>query len=197
MDSFFFLQSITDVFGGRSRDRGSSGDRAVRDIGSAFETERSDLMLFWTLMLEGVPGIVNPSPLRANKGGGISCRVADGDCRAVSCWRNFVQQICGDHSTRSRCNSAPASRSRSGLDRLHRRPGPCMPRRPIAETRRYPFSGQAFRNRTKSSSIRDSWASNCAGWPSPSIYLSAGAAMGNIGHKAAAKSSSLGWVGVM
>jgi hypothetical protein len=28
-------QSITDVFGGRNRDRGSSGDWAVQDIGSA------------------------------------------------------------------------------------------------------------------------------------------------------------------
>ncbi len=34
-----FSQSIPDVFGGRSRDRGSSGDWAVQDIGSAVESE--------------------------------------------------------------------------------------------------------------------------------------------------------------
>ncbi len=39
MDSFF-SQSIPDVFGGRSRgDRGSSGDWAVQNIGSAVESE--------------------------------------------------------------------------------------------------------------------------------------------------------------
>lgn len=37
--SSFFSQSITDVFGGRSRDRGSSGNWAVQDIGSAVESE--------------------------------------------------------------------------------------------------------------------------------------------------------------
>jgi len=34
-----FFQSITGVFGGRSRDRGSSGDWAVQDIGSAVGSE--------------------------------------------------------------------------------------------------------------------------------------------------------------
>ncbi len=35
----FFSQSIPDVFGGRNRERGSSGDDAVQDIGSAVESK--------------------------------------------------------------------------------------------------------------------------------------------------------------
>lgn len=98
-------QSITDVFGGRNRDRGSSRDCAIQDIGSAPWSPKFGLCFLDFLESRGLPY----SSWGSNCSCSLLCHFADGDRRAARCYE--ISCSCGDSFDAQGCRAADISDS--------------------------------------------------------------------------------------